>query len=262
MLYSLLLTLDRPSKAAVFFAIDLVLMAIAASVALALAPVELAPAAWIGLSGLMLAVLAAGLRISRLHRVMLNHYQSRAICITFLLGAVSAAAGAALSAALGLGLGVAPFAIAFMVFVLVSVFARMLLREIVVAIYRRRPGTRRVLIYGAGQTGQQFAAALQADHSIFPVGFLDDERSLQGAMISGLQVYPTRDLADRVAAMRVDRIVLAMPSISDVEKAAIAERLSPLSCEVHSMPSFGLCCTNRVLSALPLSPDGLILRAL
>lgn len=239
MLHSLLIRLDRGRKGAILLALDLCLFAAAflGVRAFGVWPSLTAPDA-AALLGAMLVVAGLLIRAAGLHLIQLNHYQSRAILTTFGIALVAAAAGHALSRLLAPALPVTFFTHVFTVFVLLSIGARMAVREIVVRSYRRRHGALRLLIYGAGQTGQHLAASLQGNPAYFALGFVDDDRALHGASIVGLRVWPSRNLEARVAKLGVDRIVLAMPSLSDVEKAAIAQRLSGLGCEVHAMPSF------------------------
>jgi FlaA1/EpsC-like NDP-sugar epimerase len=74
---------------------------------------------------------------------------------------------------------------------------------------------RRVLIIGAGQTGNGVARELLNDASRrwVPVGFVDDAPKKQGALLHGLPVLAGIDaLPAVVAEHRVDEMVIAMPS--------------------------------------------------
>lgn len=103
---------------------------------------------------------------------------------------------------------------------------------------RKRRTSTRVLIYGAGDTGQLLAAALRHDKQVEPVAFIDDNPTLQSLTVSGLRVHAASEVKDIVRASRIDQIVLAMPSISTAALAQIAQRLSAVGVEVHALPSF------------------------
>jgi FlaA1/EpsC-like NDP-sugar epimerase len=105
-------------------------------------------------------------------------------------------------------------------------------------IYRSRSDCTRVLVYGAGQTGQQLVAALRADDAVQPVGFIDDNPVLQNLIVSSLRVHAPAEIKTLVAEKDIDRVVLAMPSISAPQMARIAHRLRHVGCEVHAVPSF------------------------
>ena len=68
-----------------------------------------------------------------------------------------------------------------------------------------------VLIYGAGQTGQQLAAALLRDDRLRPVAFADDEPRLRGIIVSGLRVHGPEEIVALVVRHGIGRIILAMP---------------------------------------------------
>ena len=118
-----------------------------------------------------------------------------------------------------------------------------------------------VLIYGAGQTGQQLAAALSRDDRLCPVAFADDEPRLRGLTIAGLRVHGADEIEALVAAHGVGRIILAMPSASEAMRIRLTRRLAATGCEVHALPSFADLVTGRA-SALyesrPIDPASLL----
>ena len=125
-----------------------------------------------------------------------------------------------------------------MVFMILTVGSRMILRSVLIWIYRSKQSRKRVLIYGAGQTGQQLAAALATDTEIQPVAFVDDNPTLQGLTIGGLVVHAQYSVPDLVVRHRIDHVVLAMPSVSRAMQQRIAARLRAMGCDVHALPSF------------------------
>jgi FlaA1/EpsC-like NDP-sugar epimerase len=95
-----------------------------------------------------------------------------------------------------------------------------------------------VLIYGAGRTGRQLAAALATDDTMRPVAFVDDDPRLQSLTVSDLPVHPARDIENLVARHDIGRIILAMPGATDVRCERIARDLQKTGCAVHVLPSF------------------------
>lgn len=186
----------------------------------------------------MLAIaagLAAGLGISQ---IQLNAYEGRALAKTAIFSIYLAGAMAGLVWLFGLevpiGLTVV-FGIGFFMF---SAISRVLMYQIVTAIYRREIPRRRVLIYGAGTTGTQLAAALRSHEGIDPVAFVDDNTALQGVLIAGLPVYTPARIARIVQENNISRVLLAIPSLSQPKQAQIARRLQNMGLEVQSLPSF------------------------
>jgi len=114
----------------------------------------------------------------------------------------------------------------------------------------RRP----VLIYGAGQTGQQLAAALWQDDKLRPAAFVDDAPRLRGLEITGLRVHGADDIDTLVERHGIGRIVLAMPSATEATRTRITRRLARTGCEVHALPSFAELITGKALTPYDSRP--------
>jgi FlaA1/EpsC-like NDP-sugar epimerase len=95
---------------------------------------------------------------------------------------------------------------------------------------------KRVAIYGSGVAGAQTAQAFQASAEFVPVCFFDDAQSLVGSVVSGLKVYSSNHIADTVAQLEIEQIVLAMPSASEGRRREILRRLEKLSVELKVLP--------------------------
>jgi len=118
-----------------------------------------------------------------------------------------------------------------------------------------------VLIYGAGKTGQQLAAALLDDDRLRPVAFADDEPRLRGLTVAGLRVHGPDEVEGLVARRRIGRIILAMPSTSEAARARLTRRLAGTGCEVHALPSFADLVTGRAVTpyeSRPIDPSTLL----
>ncbi|HLA75659.1 MAG TPA: nucleoside-diphosphate sugar epimerase/dehydratase [Gammaproteobacteria bacterium] len=76
----------------------------------------------------------------------------------------------------------------------------------------------RVLIIGAGRSGELLARDMLHDNGYLPVGFLDDKERLKGTHVHGIPVLGTIDeLARIVAYKKIDVIVIAMPSANSAQ---------------------------------------------
>ncbi len=98
----------------------------------------------------------------------------------------------------------------------------------------------RVLIYGAGAAGAQLAIMLSGGMDYQPVAFIDDDKSLKKGSVAGYKVYPTSDLADLAdlaERLRIDHILLAIPSASPEQRKRVLEKLSALHISIKTMPS-------------------------
>src|SRR6516162_7407283 len=76
------------------------------------------------------------------------------------------------------------------------------------------PAAKRVAIYGAGEAGAHLCAALIGGAEFEPVVFVDDRGALQGSQINGIAVHSPEDLPRLVVTRRIERVLLALPSVS------------------------------------------------
>ncbi|KEJ90741.1 polysaccharide biosynthesis protein [Sulfitobacter donghicola] len=127
------------------------------------------------------------------------------------------------------------FGVAFFCF---AVASRAILLQIVLGVYRYASDRTRVLIYGAGTTGSQMVSALRGHETIQPVAFVDDNKGLHGLRVQRLPVFPTVNIAKVVDENQIDRVLLAVPSLSRPKQAQIARRLEKMGLEVQTLPSF------------------------
>ncbi|MGP6088482.1 polysaccharide biosynthesis protein [Antarctobacter jejuensis] len=242
MFYEAVKALSRTQKQALFILMDAAVVPLAMLAALTLATTATADRTTLdAVTPLLLALSSIAVLVGwwlGLTRITLNAYEMRGVIRTAAYAVLMGACGLGLSAALGIGLPLGTFVIFSLLLLVMSAAWRIILRNVTLHIYRHGEARKRVLIYGAGQTGQQLVAALRHDDAILPVAFIDDNATLQSLMISGLRVHGPANLKKLVEDKRIDRVVLAMPSISQPALARIAHRLRNLGCEVHALPSF------------------------
>lgn len=242
MLRDLLVRMSRGQKALIIVALDIVLVVFAFiggnAMLLGEMPTMAILRASIPYLCTMVPVAVGVMLYFDLHRMKLNSYELKGVIQTALMSAAAGLTGLMTSFVLDEGISPAFFAIFSMILLIAAATARLVLREIVIRIYRQGRKLKRVLIYGAGRTGQQLAAALITNIEVTPIAFIDDNPGLHGLTISGLKVHSAKAIEALVENHRIDRIVLAMPSASEADKARIARQLSHLPCEAHIMPSF------------------------
>nr|WP_043773457.1 nucleoside-diphosphate sugar epimerase/dehydratase [Roseivivax isoporae] len=242
MLYRLVTAMSRKQKELAFLLMDAAMSFVTVGLALALnGQTRLDIPTLAALAPLAVAMCFVGIGVSLamgLPKIKLNAYETRGIVLTGIFAVAVGASGALLNAAAGHPLPVAVFVIFAFLFLVFGAGWRILLRQWLIEIYRRGHQHIRVLIYGAGHTGQQLVAALKSDYAAHPVAFVDDNPTLQTLRISGLPVYAPSKIKTLVAENRIDRVVLAMPSISQPRQARIAHGLRKIGCEVHALPSF------------------------
>ncbi|TCP61085.1 FlaA1/EpsC-like NDP-sugar epimerase [Rhodovulum bhavnagarense] len=264
MMKSFVKSLSRTQKKLVLLGMDLALVALALLIA-AIAQENAFPGgAWFRQAVPVLATLlpsAAAISILLgIPRIQLKAYEISAM-------SRSAAATLALAAILGLICtlfqpllrpgGVVVFALAFLV---LTVTTRLVLLQALLAIYRDTESHCRVLIYGAGTTGMQLALALKAHNQITAVAFVDDNQVLQGTTVAGLTVHAPKELDRLLGYHSIERVLIAIPSLSPPRQAQIARRIANAGVEVQAVPSFAQLVGAETLtdSLAPVLPSSLL----
>jgi FlaA1/EpsC-like NDP-sugar epimerase len=98
-------------------------------------------------------------------------------------------------------------------------------------------GRKRIAIYGAGEAGARLSAFLVGGSEFKVVAFVDDRRALQGRQINGISVHSPEDLPALVITRRIERVLLAMPSVPHRRRREVLADLEPLGIHVQSLPS-------------------------
>ena len=94
----------------------------------------------------------------------------------------------------------------------------------------------RVLIYGAGNAGVQLCMALNNTNQLHPVGFIDDNKELQDNTISGLKVFSVNDIENLINKLKVDEVLIAIPSASRSDRFRIIDKLERHPIIVRTLP--------------------------
>jgi FlaA1/EpsC-like NDP-sugar epimerase len=169
-----------------------------------------------------------------LYRAILRYMTQQAM-VTILSGILISSLAMALS---GFFLTVflprsVPIIYIFTTLILVGV-PRLAFRNVVKMVLPK--GDIKVVIYGAGETGNNLANQLQHSAEFNPIAFVDDNQKLQGSILSGLAVYPPHRLASLINEHGVTRILLALGNISREERVRIIRYLEPLLVQVQTIP--------------------------
>lgn len=93
-----------------------------------------------------------------------------------------------------------------------------------------------VLIYGAGASGRQLANSIAYSGQMRVVGFLDDDRNLQGRRLGQVTIYDPAMLATLLSSLEVEEILLALPSASRSRRNQIVKMLQSLDVQVRTVP--------------------------
>jgi len=101
----------------------------------------------------------------------------------------------------------------------------------------KRAARPKVLIYGAGSTGRQLAAAMANSPEMQVAGFLDDDDRLHGHVLNGQPIYNPADLDNLAATLNISDVLLAMPSLSRRRRNEILSQIRGAHVAVRTLPS-------------------------
>lgn len=262
-MYQTLTTLPRWVKAAILLFFDLVAIVLAYYAGLVLRLNELWPAIWISSSITMVAItLAAGIALFfalNLHTIKLAGFETSAALRTALWAAVLALGGFAINLWIFSVPRTVPLIFGPFLYLLV-LGARYVALGILAWLSVGATGRTPVAIYGAGSGGLQLLAALRSATTYKPVLLIDNNRKLQGLMISGLKVIAPEALGENIKRLKIKTIFLAMPSITQARRQQIIDDVKSHECEVMELPSYlEIIRSGGILKSLrPVSIDSLL----
>lgn len=94
----------------------------------------------------------------------------------------------------------------------------------------------RVIIYGAGESGRQVLSSLREGPEFAPVAFVDDSPLVQGTVVGAVQVYSPDRLPWLIETYQAQSVLLAIPSASIGQRAAILKKLEGFPLHVQTIP--------------------------
>lgn len=238
-----IIALTRMQKALILLTVDVALVPVTFGAAMLLvgARPQAFPALvdqyWL-LMPLLMIVAAALSSLSHLNREKLKEYQGDAIARSMLLAALLGLFSVALSKFFETGLRTGFHIIFALVYFVAFFAARRSLLAILTEMYRRARNFKRVAIYGAGRTGMTLARELRRADDLIVYAFLDDNATLSGMTVNGLPIFSGVHAAKVKELYKINRVILAMPSVSLDKQTFISKRLQKLGLEVQTLPAF------------------------
>jgi FlaA1/EpsC-like NDP-sugar epimerase len=125
-----------------------------------------------------------------------------------------------------------------------AISSRIVLRDVLVSQLERSSSKRiaadktdATLIYGAGHSGMNLFNAIRSDRRFRIIGFLDDDTQLHGRTLQNLKIHSPTRLHALIKDYGLNKVLLAMPSLSRERKRLLVDQLSHLGLEVLSIPS-------------------------
>jgi FlaA1/EpsC-like NDP-sugar epimerase len=127
-------------------------------------------------------------------------------------------------------------------------------------------GSKRVLIFGAGDAGAMVARDMRENpaHQMAPICFVDDDASKIGAYIHGVPVLGTRrDLRRLIERFRPDEILIAVPRLPTDSLRQLLLEMDGLEPAVRILPTFANMLDRRrelLETARPVAIEDLLRR--
>ena len=94
-----------------------------------------------------------------------------------------------------------------------------------------------VLIYGAGEAGQELLEGLKNLHKYNVVAYIDDDPQLTDAYLLGKRIYNADMILEVIPELAISQVFLAMPCINRTRKRQIIDKLSNTSVKIQDLPS-------------------------
>jgi len=115
---------------------------------------------------------------------------------------------------------------------------------------RRKHPQRRVLLIGAGEAGSLIVREMQRhpEMGMQPVAFLDDDPAKQGSTILGVPVVgPLEDLPHVVRSLKIDEVLISMPSAPGRIVRQIIEACQKAGVPYRTMPALHEILAGKIL---------------
>tara|TARA_B100001564_G_scaffold305029_1_gene273835 strand:+ start:698 stop:2593 length:1896 start_codon:yes stop_codon:yes gene_type:complete len=123
---------------------------------------------------------------------------------------------------------------------------------------------RKIVIYGAGNSGNELFQSIMHDPSKKLLAFFDDAKNLKGLQINNIPILSSFTELERLKKQYFDlEVLLAIPSIETDKRREIISRLEKIKVAVRTVPSFSeIISDQKQLTDLQnLSLDDLLPRA-
>lgn len=245
-MYQRISEIPRTSKTFLILGLDGVALFAAAVLAIVLRVGLLWPAAALEHAlpfiAVMLGLGAVLALVMGLHRIKLSAFDTQTASRIAIYAAALGITGTVLNIALGLGAPrTVPMIFGFLLFCF-SIGWKLAANQFLSGLRAMTEPRMPVAIYGAGAAGIQLISMLQRSGEFQIIALVDDNPNLRGIAIGGLRVQNPNVLESLAAAERIQRVVLAMPSVGNAKRRDVARRLKQIlrgsAVEVQTLPSY------------------------
>ncbi len=126
------------------------------------------------------------------------------------------------------------------IFFIMVGFSRVTARYLMVDILGRNRfagQVKNVLVYGAGAAGQQLAASMRSEPAMRLLGYIDDDKRLDGQKLDGDKVFWSGKLPVLIEKYDISDILLALPAISRKKRRKIVDQVQQFRVHVQTLPN-------------------------
>lgn len=263
-MYRRIIEMPRAYKQVAILVVDLIAICVAIMIAIILRVSALWPEDFLVQAvPFFSTMLALGLIVSSLGgvlRIKLSTFDLDATSKIGLFALMLAAIGTVLNIAFGLGAPRTVPAIFGLVMAALAIGWRAAVLGALRWMYTLHHPQTPVAVYGAGAAGIQLISALNRSGDFRIVAVVDDNPNLRGVTIGRLSVQSPGVLNDLARDARIERILLALPSVATSRQREIVRRLEALPCEVQALPGYTDIVRSGGLtrSLKPVSSDDLL----
>ena len=99
------------------------------------------------------------------------------------------------------------------------------------------PHSSNVVVYGAKGLGRELLTAIKQAKEFVPVGVIDDDPELTGALIGGVRVYLPQDLQILVSRKKVSTVLVAMSEVTRESQRRLSELLKSNAVQIKQIPA-------------------------
>ena len=102
---------------------------------------------------------------------------------------------------------------------------------------KKRLNSSNIVIYGAKGLGRELLTAIKQDKEFIPVGVIDDDPELTGAMIGGVRVYLPQELQNLVLKKRVSTVLISMSEVTRESQKQLSNLLKSNDVQIKKIPA-------------------------
>lgn len=241
-MYKLLTEISRPNKMLLVLAVDAVVILVAITLAIILRTSDPWPAELLARSApFYLVITGLGIWMANalgVPLVKISAFDLQAASKIGLFALILSAVSTAMNIALPLGAPrTAPMIFGVLMFCL-ALGWRLVAYTLLDWMRQATQPMIDVAVYGAGAAGMQLISTLLRSGEFRVAAVVDDNPNLRGVIIAGRRVEGPEILEELVQKGRIERILLALPSLSGTRQHEIVKRLEALPCDVQALPSY------------------------